>query len=66
MVAVFLVISNDRFSGHSFSVVKSATGAENYIDPPRRDTVATGGNGVTIRFVADNPGYVWFPFLSLE
>jgi len=48
--------------GHKFDVVRSAGTAEyNYVDPVRRDTVASGdsSDNVTIRFTTDNPG-PWF------
>ncbi|KAF8586682.1 multicopper oxidase [Ramaria rubella] len=48
--------------GHVFSVIQSATGPKNLIDPPIRDTVDTNDdlqNPVTIRFRTDNPG-PWF------
>ncbi|KAF8515454.1 Cupredoxin [Gautieria morchelliformis] len=48
--------------GHVFSVIQSATGPRNLIDPPVRDTVDTSAdaeNPVTIRFRTDNPG-PWF------
>jgi len=30
-------------SGHAFDVIQSATGPPNYINPPRRDVLATAG-----------------------
>ncbi|KAG8807840.1 hypothetical protein FRC17_004239, partial [Serendipita sp. 399] len=42
--------------GHTFSVVKGATGSVNYVNPPRRDVTPSGNGGITIRFTADNPG----------
>ncbi|KAG8840014.1 hypothetical protein FRC20_005838 [Serendipita sp. 405] len=42
--------------GHSFSVVKGATGSTNYVNPPRRDVTPSATGGITIRFTADNPG----------
>ncbi|KAF8490605.1 laccase 17 [Gautieria morchelliformis] len=46
--------------GHTFDVIQSASGgAPNYVNPPRRDVVASGGttdNPVRIRFRTDNPG----------
>ncbi|KAF8517714.1 laccase [Hysterangium stoloniferum] len=51
--------------GHSFSVVQSASGGGlNYINPPRRDVVASGvspdnGQSTRIRFETDNAG-PWF------
>lgn len=43
--------------GHTFSVVKGASGVTNYVNPPRRDVTPSNGNGgITIRFTADNPG----------
>ncbi|KAF9233715.1 laccase [Melanogaster broomeanus] len=49
--------------GHKFDVVRSAGASDyNYVDPVRRDTVATGtstSGNVTIRFVTDNSG-PWF------
>ncbi|GJJ10707.1 hypothetical protein Clacol_004934 [Clathrus columnatus] len=45
--------------GHTFDVIQSASGgAPNYINPPRRDTVSSGGTAtapVRIRFRTDNP-----------
>lgn len=40
-------------------MVKGASNVVNYVNPPRRDVAATGGGGLTIRFTADNPGYVF-------
>ncbi|KAG2022525.1 laccase 5 [Coprinopsis cinerea AmutBmut pab1-1] len=55
--------------GHAFSVIKSAGGSPNFVDPVRRDVVAVGteaGQGDTIiRFVADNPG-PWFFHCHIE
>lgn len=51
--------SNAVNSGHTFSVVKGASGIVNYVDPPRRDVSPTGARGLTIRFTADNPGCVF-------
>ncbi|KAF9236090.1 laccase lcc6 [Melanogaster broomeanus] len=48
--------------GHKFDVVRSAgTAGYNYVDPVRRDTVASGSasDNVTIRFTTDNSG-PWF------
>lgn len=45
--------------GHTFAVVKGATGSTNFVNPPRRDVTPTATAGITIRFVADNPG-PWF------
>ncbi|KIK54015.1 hypothetical protein GYMLUDRAFT_264864 [Collybiopsis luxurians FD-317 M1] len=48
--------------GHTFDVIRSAgSSSDNYINPPRRDVVSTGGatDNVTIRFRTDNPG-PWF------
>ncbi|KAF8522544.1 laccase 17 [Gautieria morchelliformis] len=51
--------------GHTFSVVQSASGGNaNYVNPPRRDVVASGtsstnNQSTTIRFLTDNPG-PWF------
>ncbi|KAH8801997.1 laccase [Flagelloscypha sp. PMI_526] len=48
--------------GHAFDVIRSAgQTTDNFVNPPRRDVVSTGGvnDTVTIRFVADNPG-PWF------
>jgi iron transport multicopper oxidase len=42
--------------GHTFHVVKGATGPANFVNPPRRDVTPTGAQPVVIRFVADNPG----------
>lgn len=42
--------------GHTFSVVKGATGSVNYVNPPRRDVTPSSGSYITIRFTADNPG----------
>ncbi|KAF8521280.1 laccase [Hysterangium stoloniferum] len=45
--------------GHTFSVIQSATGPQNLLNPPIRDTVDTSNdrlNPVTIRFRTDNPG----------
>ena len=52
-------------SGHSFSVVQSASGGNaNLVNPPRRDVVASGAGAtnnqsVRIRFRTDNPGKQW-------
>lgn len=47
-------------SGHTFDVIQSASGGPvNFVNPPRRDTVASGGttaNPLRIRFRTDNPG----------
>jgi len=47
-------------SGHTFDVIQSASGGPpNYVNPPRRDVVTSGGtvdNPVRIRFRTDNPG----------
>ena len=49
-------------SGHAFSVVQSASGGNaNFVNPPRRDVVASGtsptnNQSVRIRFRTDNPG----------
>ncbi|KAJ7454639.1 laccase [Mycena galericulata] len=49
--------------GHNFQVIRSAgTDQENFVDPPVRDVVNTGGDltdNVTFRFRTDNPG-PWF------
>jgi len=45
--------------GHAFDIVQSASGPVNFVNPPRRDVIATNNGGVTIRFRADNPG-PWF------
>ncbi|KAF5374041.1 hypothetical protein D9757_010059 [Collybiopsis confluens] len=48
--------------GHTFDVIRSAgSTTSNYVNPPRRDVVSTGGltDNVTIRFRTDNPG-PWF------
>ncbi|KAF8589375.1 multicopper oxidase [Ramaria rubella] len=51
--------------GHAFSVVQSSSGGEaNFVNPPRRDVVASGtsptnNQPVRIRFETDNPG-PWF------
>jgi len=51
--------------GHAFSVVQSASGGNaNFINPPRRDVVASGNSPtnqqpIRIRFQTDNPG-PWF------
>ncbi|KIK54007.1 hypothetical protein GYMLUDRAFT_77296 [Collybiopsis luxurians FD-317 M1] len=45
--------------GHTFDVIRSAGSSfDNYINPPRRDVVSSGGitDNVTIRFRTDNPG----------
>ncbi|GJJ10289.1 hypothetical protein Clacol_004515 [Clathrus columnatus] len=46
-------------SGHAFDVIQSASGGgPNRVNPPRRDTVSSGGtteNPVRIRFITDNP-----------
>ncbi|KAF8521720.1 laccase [Hysterangium stoloniferum] len=46
--------------GHAFDVIQSASGGgPNFVDPPRRDVVASGGTvdqPVRIRFRTDNPG----------
>ncbi|KIK54008.1 hypothetical protein GYMLUDRAFT_49075 [Collybiopsis luxurians FD-317 M1] len=45
--------------GHTFDVIRSAgSTSANYVNPPRRDVVSTGGatDNVTIRFRTDNPG----------
>jgi len=47
-------------SGHAFDVIQSASGGPaNFVNPPRRDVVASGGTTtqpVRIRFRTDNPG----------
>ena len=46
-------------SGHSFDVIQSASGGgPNFVNPPRRDVVASGttDNPILIRFRTDNPG----------
>jgi iron transport multicopper oxidase len=46
-------------SGHSFDVIQSASGGGvNYVNPPRRDTVASDGTDrmVRFRFRTDNVG----------
>ncbi|KXN92680.1 Laccase-2 [Leucoagaricus sp. SymC.cos] len=46
--------------GNNFQVVKSmSSNVTNTINPIRRDTVAVGGSGTTIRFNTDNAG-PWF------
>ncbi|KAF8521677.1 laccase [Gautieria morchelliformis] len=45
--------------GHAFDVVQSSSGGPNYINPPRRDVVASSGTTdkpVRIRFRTDNAG----------
>jgi hypothetical protein len=47
----------DSVQQHSFSVIRSAgQQSYNFVNPPRRDVVSTGGanDNVTIRFVTDN------------
>ncbi|KIJ45892.1 multicopper oxidase [Sphaerobolus stellatus SS14] len=55
--------------GHAFDVIQSASGGgPNYVNPPRRDVVASGGtvaNPVRIRFRTDNPG-PWFVHCHID
>ncbi|GJJ10747.1 hypothetical protein Clacol_004974 [Clathrus columnatus] len=55
--------------GHVFDIIQSADGGPpNYKNPPRRDTVSSGGTTVApvrIRFRTDNPG-PWFLHCHIE
>ncbi|GJJ09803.1 hypothetical protein Clacol_004027 [Clathrus columnatus] len=55
--------------GHTFDVIQSASGGPlNFVNPPRRDTTASGGttaNPMRIRFRTDNPG-PWFIHCHLD
>ncbi|KIJ45860.1 multicopper oxidase [Sphaerobolus stellatus SS14] len=56
--------------GHTFDVIQSASGGPpNYINPPRRDVVASGsapnGNPVRFRFLTNNPG-PWFVHCHID
>ncbi|KIJ45864.1 multicopper oxidase [Sphaerobolus stellatus SS14] len=55
--------------GHVFDVIQSASGGPpNFVNPPRRDVVASGGttaNPVRIRFTTDNPG-PWFVHCHID
>ncbi|KIJ44604.1 multicopper oxidase [Sphaerobolus stellatus SS14] len=59
---VFIEVTGHPFHlhGHYFSVIQSAAGGlSNFVNPPRRDVVATGGTTTPtrIRFRTDNPVY---------
>lgn len=57
-------------SGHTFSVIQSASGGQaNFVNPPRRDVVASGtspdnGQPTRIRFQTDNPGAYYLEAIS--
>ncbi|KAF7346709.1 Laccase 16 [Mycena sanguinolenta] len=53
------IIHPFHLHGHAFDVVKSSSGPENFVNPPRRDVIGVQQSGVIIQFRADNPG-PWF------